>query len=92
MTQAPAGPPGTAQDEILRGVVEALEEVLGAPGGVDAQDDFFELGGNSLLAAQTVALLRRRFAVKVTVRELFDSRTAGRLATLIGPRVTAQVS
>ncbi|MEW2514714.1 acyl carrier protein [Streptomyces sp. NPDC046870] len=89
VTVAPADASGTGEADVVRTVVDALSSTLGVPGGVDANDDFFELGGNSLLAAQTVALLRRRLGVKVTVRELFGARTATALAALIEPRVPA---
>jgi len=38
-------------------------------------DNFFDLGGNSLLAMQTLARIRRSFNVEVPIRSLFDSPT-----------------
>jgi len=35
-------------------------------------DNFFDLGGNSLLAMQVLARIRRAFHVEVSVRSLFD--------------------
>jgi len=38
-------------------------------------DDFFRLGGNSLLAMQVLARIRRTFEVEVSIRSLFDGPT-----------------
>jgi acyl transferase domain-containing protein/SAM-dependent methyltransferase len=60
--------------EVEEAVCHLLEALLGVePVGRD--DNFFELGGNSLLAIQLTARLRDRFAVDVSVQELFDSAT-----------------
>ncbi|MGW2031818.1 acyl carrier protein [Streptomyces spinosus] len=89
-TTAPTDPAAAdAQPEVLAGVVSAFEEALGPLDGVAPDDDFFELGGTSLTAAQTVALLRRRFAVKVTIRELFNARTAAAVAEIVRRKTTA---
>ncbi|MEL6762506.1 MAG: phosphopantetheine-binding protein, partial [Cyanobacteria bacterium J06607_6] len=47
---------------------------------VGIHDDFFELGGHSLLATQLVAQLLNRFAVEVTVIDLFEATTVAGLA------------
>ncbi|MCX4539171.1 non-ribosomal peptide synthetase [Streptomyces sp. NBC_01565] len=66
---------------------------------VGVTDDFFELGGDSLLATRLVARLRQALpdgAVAVRVRDLFTHRTVRALATLVeelgaggGPRRVA---
>ncbi|MEU9919214.1 acyl carrier protein [Streptomyces sp. NPDC051001] len=73
----------------LAEIIEVFEETLEADGEVDAHSDFFELGGNSLLAARTVAALRRRFATKVTVREFFDARTPTGILDVVIRRIAA---
>ncbi|MFI6151644.1 amino acid adenylation domain-containing protein [Kitasatospora sp. NPDC051170] len=47
---------------------------------VTAEDDFFGLGGHSLLTLQLVFRLRRRFEVELPVRAPFEHRTLGELA------------
>src|SRR5258708_37533076 len=41
----------------------------------DAADDFFDLGGNSLLAMQVIVRVRRRFGIDIPIRALFDNPT-----------------
>ena len=47
---------------------------------VGLDDDFFELGGNSILAMRTVSRIRDAFGVEVAVRRLSTDATVGRLA------------
>ena len=48
--------------------------VLGVEGcGID--DDFFKLGGNSILSMQIVAQIYRELRLKVTVKDVFEYRT-----------------
>ena len=42
---------------------------------VGVTDDFFSLGGNSLLAMQVLARIRQTFEVEVSIRSLFDAPT-----------------
>jgi acyl carrier protein len=70
-------------------VVEAFRDVLGDDETVEVDSDFFELGGNSILAAQLVARLRRELGVKLNVRDLFRARTAGGLAEVLEQRTAA---
>ncbi|MER7169242.1 SDR family NAD(P)-dependent oxidoreductase [Micromonospora sp. NPDC000207] len=54
---------------------------------VGAEDDFFDLNGNSLIAVQLVARIRDQFQVDLTVAGLFEARTvralAGRIEELV---------
>ncbi|GAA2300863.1 hypothetical protein GCM10010234_49610 [Streptomyces hawaiiensis] len=65
---APEGTDGAAA--VLQ---EIWSDILGTPVGVD--DDFFELGGNSLLAVRISAALRGRGMPAVPLRDLFRTPT-----------------
>ncbi|WP_327064989.1 non-ribosomal peptide synthetase [Kitasatospora sp. NBC_01302] len=72
VTTPPEGPTEQA-------VAASWAELLGRP--VPGRDeDFFELGGNSLLAARAVARLRRDLGVELPVRTVFTSSTVRTLA------------
>ncbi|AYA27343.1 non-ribosomal peptide synthetase [Rhodococcus rhodochrous] len=69
-------PPRTPVEEIVAGV---FAQVLGVP-RVGRTDDFFALGGNSLVATQVVARLGDALDTTVPVRALFDAPTVEALA------------
>ncbi|MGW4019705.1 amino acid adenylation domain-containing protein, partial [Rhodococcus ruber] len=62
-------------------VAEIFADLLGVD-RVGADDDFFELGGNSLIATRAVARINARFGVRLEVGEFFDAPTVADLARL----------
>jgi amino acid adenylation domain-containing protein len=50
----------------------------------DVEANFFELGGNSLLAMQVISRLRSQLGYTVTLRTLFEAPTVAALATRVG--------
>src|SRR5947209_1949272 len=54
---------------------------------VKPEDDFFELGGDSLSAVQILARVTRKFNYKVTEGELFTARTVRGLAQVVSQAV-----
>jgi amino acid adenylation domain-containing protein len=63
-------------------VAELWCEVLGL-GAVDSDTDFFEAGGDSLLATRLLSRVRRSFAVDLPLRRLFEGSTVRQLAASI---------
>jgi acyl carrier protein len=71
--------PGDAAEAAI---VAIWEELLGVS-GIGADDNFFELNGDSLLAAQVTARLYAALQVKLPLSSVFEHPTAGRLAARI---------
>jgi amino acid adenylation domain-containing protein len=63
-------------------LAELWREVLGTP-RVDSTDDFFDLGGHSLLGMQLLSRVRQRWGVELPVRALFEAPTLAGLAARI---------
>lgn len=76
--EAETGQPDDLQEQVSRLVAKLLGRE-----SVGAGDNFFLLGGHSMLAAQLVAQVADRFGVKVSLRQLFSSPTAASLSAEI---------
>jgi amino acid adenylation domain-containing protein len=75
---APAESAAAQADTFEQVLLEVWREVLGVPVGPD--DNFFDLGGNSLLAMRVGAALRRRGGHTVAMRDLYLRPTIRQLA------------
>ncbi|WP_255182507.1 non-ribosomal peptide synthase/polyketide synthase [Rhodococcus sp. 06-1460-1B] len=73
-------------NDIERTVAEVYAQVLGVE-RVGLDDDFFELGGNSLIATQLVSRLGVALDTRIAVRELFDASSVADLAARLGTLV-----
>ncbi|AHH19732.1 non-ribosomal peptide synthetase [Nocardia nova SH22a] len=72
--------PATPAEQLVAG---AFGEVLGRD-SVGAHDDFFALGGNSLLATRVAARLGAALGTRIPVRAIFETPTAATLAAAVG--------
>ena len=93
-----AGLPDLDADDAPQGAIEeAIARIWRDCLGVERigrHDNFFALGGHSLMAARVAARVGAELGVRVTVRSLFDTRTVHRLACMIaaGRATSAQVA
>ena len=91
---APAPDPGVPYIAPRTAAEELVADVLGDLLGVEkvgAHDDFFTLGGNSLLAIRATNRLRERTEVDLGVRGLFSFRTVAELAEELERRIEADL-
>lgn len=72
--------------EIQIEVASILANVAKRP-NIGFTDNFFRLGGNSLLAAQVVAKVRRSFGVNIPVLSVFESPTVKGLSAVIEQQI-----
>ncbi|HYR08116.1 MAG TPA: phosphopantetheine-binding protein, partial [Longimicrobium sp.] len=76
------------RDPAERALAEIWAQVLEVE-RVGVRDDFFDLGGHSMLATRVVARVREAFGVELTVRALFENRTVEGLARWLAERGAA---
>lgn len=88
MPDHPYKPPATPVETRIAAMVR---EVL-AIDRVGVDDNFFLLGGHSLLGTQLVLRLRDAYGTNLSLRDLFEARTVANLARKIEQQVTAMVS
>jgi phthiocerol/phenolphthiocerol synthesis type-I polyketide synthase E len=89
--EAPASPPRSSPDrapvapetEMERAVVAAWQEALGVA-DIGVNDNFFDLGGNSLIALKVVSMLSDICRTKVALTTIFEGPTPRSLARLLG--------
>jgi acyl carrier protein len=76
----PYSAPANGTEHLLAGL---WAEVIGVD-RVGVEDDFFDLGGNSLIAVQLVARMTQKLKTDVSVATVFEARTVRGLAAAIG--------
>jgi amino acid adenylation domain-containing protein len=85
---AKAGPGAPPRTDTERRVAALFDEVLGRA-GTGRDDDFFDLGGHSMLAATLIGRVRQDLGVRLSLRSVFRSPTVAGLSAAIagqGPR------
>jgi acyl carrier protein len=65
-----------------RQVAEIWQDVLGSR-RMSIHDDFFELGGNSLLVAKVIARVNQAYRIDLSLLTMFESPTVAELARCI---------
>jgi acyl carrier protein len=75
-------------------VEEKIAEILGQLLGLDsfgAEDNFFMLGGHSLLGTQVIIRLRDTFGIELSLRTIFESPTVAELAARVETALIARL-
>ncbi len=76
--RVPTGP-RTEMEQLVADILGHLLKVE----RIDVEEDFFSLGGHSLLGAQLVARLRDRFHIEVPLRLVFEAPSVANLSSAI---------
>ncbi|HEY3861974.1 MAG TPA: amino acid adenylation domain-containing protein [Verrucomicrobiae bacterium] len=79
------------RDEHEQALAEVWQEVLSLK-RIGVNDDFFELGADSLSATRAFARINRRFGINLPLRAIFENPTVARLAAEVlkaGPAAAA---
>lgn len=75
----------TASGDVEATLVQIWAEVLEVDAGkIGVTDDFFELGGNSLLAIQVLTAINKNYGLQLELQEIFKLKTIRALSELIG--------
>jgi len=77
-----AGDSADPSDAVERDLADIWKRVLGVE-RVGTRDDFFDLGGHSILALRMMADVERTFGVNLPLATLFESPTIERLADVV---------
>jgi thioesterase domain-containing protein/acyl carrier protein len=74
--------PAAPRDEVEERLVTLWAELLGLR-TVGLRDNFFDIGGHSLLAAKLIAQINKSFSTRIPLAALFESNTVEQLAALV---------
>ncbi|GAB7045393.1 non-ribosomal peptide synthetase [Catenuloplanes indicus] len=73
-------------------IAEIWADLLPGRPRAGRNDDFFQVGGNSILAIRLISRLQDEFAVDVPIRMVFEHPTVAQLAAALVERITADVA
>ncbi len=85
------GEPGSADISIQEPLTKIWQEVIGLK-EVKPDDNFFDLGGHSVLVIQILSRVRNTFGVELTLRAFFEAPTVRQLTELIGELLQEQLN
>ncbi len=85
-TESAWRPPSTA---IEQAVADVFADILGLD-RVGAEDDFFELGGDSLIAAALNSWVRRTYPIDIPAKSIFMASTVTEFAAVIADHIVAE--
>jgi nonribosomal peptide synthetase protein VioO len=79
-----AGCAAANADDVAPGIAELVTQLLNRPCATG--DDFFELGGDSLVATRLISRIYRRFDTELTLADVFERRTPEAMAHAVVAR------
>jgi len=72
------------RNELEKKICMIWSEILGLPEHkIGIQDDFFKLGGDSLLIARLMLILKKKFSIETKISELLVNNTVDKLAKVV---------
>jgi acyl carrier protein len=71
-----------AESDVADVIVASWRTVLDVPAVAD-DDDFFELGGNSIMVTRIVSYLRRELGVEVDMLQVWDTPSFGEFRAVV---------
>jgi acyl-CoA synthetase (AMP-forming)/AMP-acid ligase II/acyl carrier protein len=90
---AAAAPAQEASGDVEARIVSLMAELLEVdPSEIARDQNFFLLGGHSMLGAQLIVRLERNFGVEISLRYLFDHPTAAGIAAEVERHMEAQAT
>jgi len=78
-------------NEVESALAEIWCEVIGVE-EVRREDNFFDLGGHSVLVTQMITRVRSGMGVELTLRNVFETPSLGELAQIIDRQLTEQLT
>jgi acyl carrier protein len=78
------------ETDLQKALAALWANVLGVD-RVGLEDDFFALGGDSILAIQMMNRLKSSFATEIPLRDVLAATTIERLATFIEQKLAAEL-
>ncbi|MGI0084076.1 MAG: alpha/beta fold hydrolase, partial [Nitrososphaerales archaeon] len=78
-------------DDTVRKLTRIWQEMLGVE-SIGLDENYFDLGGDSILAVQLFTRIEEEFCLKLPLATLFDAPTIRELAQILGRQVPATTS
>jgi phthiocerol/phenolphthiocerol synthesis type-I polyketide synthase E len=74
--------PAVAESNELSVILEIWKDLLGTD-SIDPSDNFFNLGGHSLMGTMMISRVREQLGVTLSLRDIFDAQTPARLTEVV---------
>lgn len=82
-TSAGSGATDALQGDTERAIARIWEDLLGVT-NIGAHDDFFDLGGHSLIAVRLANRIEKQLGEKIRLSSLLEARTVRQIAAMLG--------